>query len=162
MSRSSKRFRDAKDKREAGGFAPLPFVVLRSQSFARLTPYAAKLFLDMLAQYRGNNNGDLSARWSLMKQRGWRSPSTLNKAKRELIAKEWILIARMGGMNNRPHLYALTCYAIDECNGKLDIGATHSPPSVWKRHEPISEAMKQIQTAAKKQIATTRGESAER
>ena len=134
MSRRN-RYKDAQQKREPGGYAPLAYVVLRSKSFAKLSAYAVKLLMDFLAQYKGDNNGDLCAAWGLMKQRGWRSKGTLTKARNELLAGEWIEMARRGG-RNKPHLYALTFYAVDDCKGKLDIAATHSPRSLWRRHEP--------------------------
>lgn len=135
MARNS-RYKEAKEKRESGGFAPLPYVVLRSAGFARLGPHAVKLLMDLLAQYKGDNNGDLCASWTLMKERGWRSRDTLNKARRALLDGEWITITRQGG-RRRPTLYAVTFYAIDECGGKLDVRSTHSPPSAWRRHEPL-------------------------
>lgn len=133
MSRN--RYKEAQEKRESGGFAPLAYVVLRSESFARLSAYAVKLLIDLIAQYKGDNNGDLCAAWTLMKKRGWRSKDTLTNALKELKAGEWIEIARRGG-RNKAHLYALTFYAVDDCKGKLDIAATHSPRSFWRRHEP--------------------------
>ena len=134
MSRKN-RFKDAKDKREPGGFVSLPYVVIRSVAFARLTPYAVKLLADLLAQYKGHNNGDLCATGSVMQKRGWRSNATLRKARDELLRLDWIEIARQGG-RHRPTLYAVTFIAVDDCKGKLDIGATHSPRGAWRRHEP--------------------------
>ena len=132
----NRRYKDAKSKRESGGFVPLPHVVLRSKSFALLSRSANKLLMDMLSQYNGNNNGDFSIAWKRMKAREWKSQTTLNKAKTELLEREWIEIARYGGLN-RPALYAVTFYAVDECNGKIDLPATHSPRSLWRRHEPL-------------------------
>lgn len=131
-----RRYKAARDKRESGGFTPLPYVVLRSAGFARLGPHAVKLLMDFLAQYKGDNNGDLCAAWTLMKERGWRSRDTLNKARRTLLDGDWIVTTRQGG-RHRPTLYAVTFYAIDECGGKLDVRSSHSPPSTWRRHEPL-------------------------
>ncbi|BBJ23272.1 hypothetical protein [Candidatus Nitrotoga sp. AM1P] len=47
-----------------------------------------------------------------------------------------ILVSRYGD-RKRPHLYALTFFAIDECGGKLDIKATERPMSTWRLHEPL-------------------------
>src|ERR1700680_1474701 len=46
-----KRVRNAKEKRPAGGFVPLPYVVIRSEQFARLSSHAVKLLVDLLAEY---------------------------------------------------------------------------------------------------------------
>ncbi len=133
---NTRRYKAAKDKRERGGFVALPHVVLRSVTYAKLSPRAVKLLMDMLSQYKGDNNGDLCIAWKLMKERAWRSQTTLNKAKKELLEREWIEVTRYGGMN-RPTLYAITFLAVDDCKGKIDIPATHSPKSLWRRHEPV-------------------------
>ncbi len=130
------RYKEAQAKREGGGFAPLPYVVLRSHSYSRLSPHAVKLLFDLLAQYNGGNNGDLSPAWTLMQPRGWRSRETLNKALKELLAGGWLELTRQGG-RHKASLYAVTFYAIDDCGGKLDVSATGSPRSTWKRNEPL-------------------------
>lgn len=134
MSRNG-RYKQAQEKRESGGFTPLPHVVLRSQNFSHLSNRAIKLLMDLLAQYKGDNNGDLCAAWTLMKKRNWRSEATLDKAKKELVAKGWIEITRQGG-RHKASLYAITFMAIDYCKGKLDVNDTHSPKSTWRNHEP--------------------------
>ena len=136
MGRASKRFKDAQAKRERGGFVPLPFAVIRSHSFANLSAHAVKLLCDLLAQYRGDNNGDLCMAWKTMQERGWRSRDTLEKARRELLECGWIVLSRQGG-RHQASLYAVTFYAIDDCAGKLDIRATGAPSGEWKRNDPL-------------------------
>lgn len=131
------RFKEHKKKRERGGFVTLPYILLRSDPFVALSAHAKALLLDLLAQYKGDNNGDLCLAWSVMKLRGWKSEATLNKAKRELLAKDFIMVTRQGG-KHRASLYALTFYSIDECKGKLDVPPTHSPPGTWRRYESLS------------------------
>ena len=131
----NRKFKAAKDKREAGGFVPLPHAVIRSQSFSRLSAHAVKLLIELLAQYKGDNNGDLQMTWNTMSKRGWASRDTLNKARNQLMETNFILVARQGG-RHRCSLYAVTFYAIDECKGKLDISATVAPPKTWRRYEP--------------------------
>jgi len=109
--------------------------VIRSASYVKLTPYEQKLLIDLLAQYKGDNNGDLCAAWTIMKRRGWRSKSTLAKAITGLLKAEWIELSRQGG-RNRPNLYAVTFFAVDDCKGKLDIRPTIRPKSLWRQHEP--------------------------
>lgn len=133
MSRN--RYKAHQKKREAGGFVPLPHVVLGSHAFTQLSPYAVKLLMDLLAQYRGDNNGDLCGTWSLMKERGWVSNATLTKAKQELLKANWIEISRQGG-RHKATLYAVTFLAVDECRGKLDIASTHSPKGSWRLCDP--------------------------
>jgi len=121
----------AKGRLEAGGYIALPHVVLRHDKFAQLSPRATKLFLDLYANYNGSNNGDFSAAWSLMKNRGWRSRDQLHKAQTELVDSRFIIKTRQGG-RNRCNLFAVTFWAIDECKGKLDVPATTKPPGDWK------------------------------
>jgi hypothetical protein len=44
--------------------------VLRSAQWASLSPFAVKLLMELLGQYRGDNNGDLTVAWTLMSKRG--------------------------------------------------------------------------------------------
>ncbi|MDR4517183.1 MAG: hypothetical protein MRK00_07335 [Nitrosomonas sp.] len=124
------------ERREPGGFAALPHCLLGSQAFTGLSAHAIKLLIDLLTQYRGFNNGDLCLAWSVMEKRGWKSRDTLNKARKELLDVELIVVSRYGD-RKRPHLYALTFFATDECGGKLDIKATERPYSWWRKHEPL-------------------------
>lgn len=126
------RYKAARDKRPAGGYTAFPHVVLRSQSFARLSSIAVKLLCDLLAQYRGDNNGDLSIAWKLMKDRGWKSEGTLNRAKDELLASEFIEITRQGARPNKAALYGITFYALDE-NPKLEVTARGFPRNAWNK-----------------------------
>lgn len=131
------RIREAKAKR--GGsrlFVALPDEVLRSENAAKLSAHATKLLWDLLAQYNRKNNGDLCMAWTVMKDRGWKSPDTLNRARLELLTRGWAMVARQGG-RRIPTLYALTFYAIDFCNGKLDISHTETPSGQWRSDEPV-------------------------
>lgn len=124
------------DRGEKGGYAPLYYCVIRSQSFANLSAYAVKLLNDLLSQYYGTNNGDFCATFSLMHKRGWKSKGTLNRAIKELIETGFIEVSRQGG-RHLCSLYAVTFYAVDECKGKLDILPTNSPKSLWRKNEPL-------------------------
>ncbi len=123
------------ERREPGGFSALPHCLLESQVYIGLSAYTIKLLNDLLAQFKGSNNGDLCLAWSIMEKRGWKSRATLNKARKELLGVELIQVSRYGD-RRRPHLYALTFFAIDDCGGKLDINATNKPTSLWRKHEP--------------------------
>tara|TARA_Y100001960_G_C14342942_1_gene665766 strand:- start:358 stop:660 length:303 start_codon:yes stop_codon:yes gene_type:complete len=87
--------------------------------------------MDLLAQFRGNNNGDLCATLKTMGERGWNSSDQLHKAENELIEKDVIIVARQGGLN-KANLYAVTWFPIDECKGKLDVAPTRTAPVNWK------------------------------
>jgi len=125
-----------KGRMEHSSFVALPHAVLEHPNFTKLSPRAVKLLIDMYAQYRGLNNGDLCAAFTLMKKRGWRSKDQLQKAKDELLEAGWLMVTRQGG-RNKPTLYAVTFQAINECNGKLDVKPTVTAPGNWKN--PPSE-----------------------
>ena len=113
-------------------FLSLPHNVLDHDSFRTLSPRATKLLIDIAAQYRGYNNGDLYAPLSVMKKRGWKSNDQLFKARKELLDRGLILTSRQGG-RNKASLFALTWLQIDDCKGKLDIQSTTVAPHNWKR-----------------------------
>ena len=129
-SRNEKR-RRITGRQTTNPFVQLPYHVLNHENFRTLSPRATKLLIDIAAQYRGNNNGDLSATLSLMKKRRWNSNDQLDKAKKELIKQDVIQLTRQGG-RNKCNLYALTWFPIDECKGKLDIASTTTAPVNWR------------------------------
>ena len=133
-SRNEKR-RRITGRQTTNSFLSLPHHVLNHENFRCLSPRATKLAIDIAAQYRGSNNGDLSATLSLMRDRGWNSSDQLDKAKKELVGKDVIRVARQGGLN-KCNLYALTWFPIDECNCKLDIASTRTAPVDWKIGSP--------------------------
>lgn len=95
-----------------------PFVaivrsVFEAPDFHRLSPFATKLLLELASQYKGDNNGNLSAAWSLLKLRGWRSKTTLWRAKLELIEAGFVYVTRKGRMPNTCELLALTWFPLD-------------------------------------------------
>jgi len=102
-----------------------------SEEYAALSPRALKAMIDLLVQFRGANNGDLCAAWSLMRKLGWTSKDQLAKALTELKERGWIIVSRQGG-RRIPTLYALTILRVDPCNGKLDIAATRTPLHLWR------------------------------
>jgi len=133
-SRNEKR-RRITGRQTTNPFVQLPYHVLNHENFRTLSPRATKLAIDIAAQYRGHNNGDLCAPLSLMRDRGWNSSDQLDKAKKELVRKDVIRVARQGGLN-KCNLYALTWFPIDECKGKLDIASTTTAPGNWKKGSP--------------------------
>jgi len=134
MSRS---YSKAKGRREQGSFLALPFSVLEHENFATLPAWSTKLLLDLCTQLRFQKggtatNGDLSASWSMMRKRGWRSKGTLYAAIRDLKDRGFIIVSRQGG-RHKASLYAVTWLAVDECKGKLDIKPTKSAPGLWRQ-----------------------------
>ena len=135
MSTRNDKRRRIKGRQTTSSFLQLPHHVLDHEVFKTLSKRATKLVIDIASQYRGHNNGDLCAPFSLMRKRGWNSSDQLEKAKKELIEKDVILVARQGG-RNKANLYALTWFPINECNGKLDVAATNTAPVKWNKRLP--------------------------
>lgn len=121
----------AKNRTNTGSFLALPHELLSSNAYISLTNKAVKCLLDISAQYKGKNNGDLSCTPKLMKKLGWNSNSQLESAKNELLEKGFIVLTRQGG-RNKCNLYAITWQPIDECKGKLDRPATITALGYWK------------------------------
>ncbi|MBO68727.1 MAG: hypothetical protein CL398_10495 [Acidiferrobacteraceae bacterium] len=131
MSSRSEQMLGKKGRRMNDSFVMMPHHVLAHDNFKTLSPRATKFLMDLLAQFRGNNNGDLCATLKTMRERGWNSSDQLHKAKNELIEKDVIIVARQGGLN-KANLYAVTWFPIDECKGKLDVAPTRTAPVNWK------------------------------
>lgn len=121
----------AKGRRDSDRFTGVPHKVMKTRKYLSINTHAKTLLFELAFQYNGHNNGDLSASWTLMKERGFRSKSTLSKAIKQLIDVGFIQITRAGGINTCT-LYALTWKAIDYCKGKLDVDETNVPSGFWK------------------------------
>ncbi|HET8700987.1 MAG TPA: hypothetical protein VFL97_04900 [Nitrococcus sp.] len=105
--------------RDGNAFSAWPHECGQHPNFYRLSVHAKAMLFELLSQYRGRNNGDLTAAWGVLKDRGLGSRNTVYRAERELLRTGWIYRTRQGG-RNRCHLYALTFFDVDECDGKLD------------------------------------------
>jgi hypothetical protein len=108
-----------------------PHVCSRHENFFALSMPARALLLEFVGQYRGHNNGDLTCAWKVLRKRGWRSRTTIEKARLELERSGWIVRTRQG-FRNRCSLYALTFFAIDECDGKHERAPTRAPLGYWR------------------------------
>ena len=120
-----------KGRKESGSFVAVPHTVLNHPNYLALSPHARMLLFDLYVQFKGSNNGDFSMPWSAMAKRGWKSKGTLNKAKKELLARGLIVLTRQGG-RHCCCLYAVTWKPIDECGGKLEAPPTRVAPGNWK------------------------------
>ena len=115
----------------ASSFAGIPRNVIEHSDYQALSGNAVKLLVDLAYQYRGKNNGDLQATWTILKRRGWKSQATLSKALKSLLDANMITCTRQGVFLNpggRCALYALNWKPIDECSGKTDVDATTTAP----------------------------------
>lgn len=130
------RYKNATDKRDGGAFITLPLCVLNGAAFLGVSSHARMLLIDLVAQYRGDNNGDFCAAFSMMKLRGWKSTHTLLAAKKELIDAGLIVETRKGARPSKASLYAVTWYALDDCGGKLEVTARGFPRGAYRLKDP--------------------------
>jgi len=97
-----------------GGFVPLPFIVIDSSAYRSLGPSAVRLLVDVARQYTGRNNGRLTPSYGLLKHWGWKSATTLDKAKKELRESGLISVTRQGKRaSDECELWALNWFALD-------------------------------------------------
>lgn len=112
-------------------FAGIPRHVMDSDDFRYLSANAVRLLLWLAYQYKGNNNGDLSATHTQAQSWGIAGKATLTKVLGELQARRFLVLTRQGKFTNpggRCALYALSWVPIDECPGKhLERDATRRP-----------------------------------
>lgn len=127
-----------KSRRERGGFTAIPHAVQDSHNWRQCSHAALHLLLDLARQFNGRNNGDLCAALSILRKHGWTSNDTVSVALKELRHYGLIVLTRQGGLH-APSLYALTWHPIDDCRGKLDVGATTLAPGDWKQQRPAFE-----------------------
>lgn len=139
-------------KKKSGRFIGVPYRVAKSKYFAQLSPQATKLLMDLLCQYTGSNNGAQSACWALMKDRGWKSRSTLHRAKQELIDVGFAVVTRAGKkMRGCPTLLAITWNGIDICPGiTFDEGVKDSrtPLGYWCKSKKAREEQPELRAVA--------------
>jgi hypothetical protein len=106
--------------------------MIRSDAFRSLSAYGVKAVVDVSSEYDGKNNGNLSAAWSVMKDRGWNSKSTLWAALKEAVEKGFLKVARPGNKHHVCTLYAITWKPVDECGGIHWITVETLPTNDWK------------------------------
>lgn len=119
----SKRYRYKKGELEAlGGFVGVPYDVFSSKDFKGLSVEAKALLFEVVGQYRGDNNGDLTPSFYVVGAAlKWGKPRH-TKAVAELRASRLIQVTREGqrGSSGITELWALSWFGLDY-DRKLDI-----------------------------------------
>ena len=99
-----------------GRFAGIPNSVVESNTFKSLSGNAVKLLVILAYQYNSHNNGDLVITPSVICS--WLNKNTMDRAKKELYKKGFIVINAYGGLgpnrNKLPSLYAITWQPINK------------------------------------------------
>lgn len=113
MSKNKKNQTGKSEVRDPGGFIALPWSVVDSEAFGRLSMHARALLLEIARQYVRDNNGRLLCSRAYMAKRGWNSVSMLSKAKAELLDGGFIFETVKGQRPNKASWYALTWFVLD-------------------------------------------------
>lgn len=116
---TSRKFRGEKI---IGGFSPIPWDVLDSNSYLTLSHTSRSLLLELARQVLPDNNGRLLLTSKYLSKRGWRSAGVISRAKRELLDAELIYETVMGYRPNKASWYAVTWRDLSASQG-YDVGA---------------------------------------
>ena len=122
MANGRNRGQKGDSGRDAGGFVALPWSVLDSPSYARLSHPARSLLFELARQFVRDNNGRLLASAAYLSKRGWKSADVITRAKRDLIDAGFIHETVKGHRPNKASWYAVTWRALDKLPG-YDAGA---------------------------------------
>ena len=119
----TKRYRYKKGELEIlGGFVAVPRDVFASKDYTGLSVEAKALLLEVMAQYRGDNNGDLTPSFYVIGEAlGWGKHRHI-KAVAEIRATRLIQVTRepRKGRDGTPELWALSWFGLDY-KPKMDI-----------------------------------------
>lgn len=140
MANGRNKGRKGGSGRDGGGFIALPWAVLDSPAYGRLSMHARALLLEIARQYVADNNGRLLASRALMRTRGWKSADMLAKAKSELLAGGFIYETVKGHRPNKASWYAVTWQTLDRHPG-FDAGAADGfVRSAYRQQTPLKNA----------------------
>lgn len=143
-SKNAKRRMKVTGRAEAKeSFAGVPRAVMNTRKYRLLSAPAKVQLFELCRQYNGFNNGDLCAAWSVVKDRGCGSHTTVQKATNELIRAGMIELTEKGG-RHRPNLYALTWKAWDDCGIKVSFSPTRMPSGLWKDCEASQQTARHL------------------
>lgn len=128
-----------------GRYTALPHALLDCTAFMSASHMARSLLYELMRQHnpqvgstgKGNNGHlHLSCKW--LKDRGWNSNDSIQKAKLELLTRGLIIKTREGGLNNGADRYAMTWMAITNFVG-LDIQAKDYQPGAYQLLGPFAQ-----------------------
>ncbi|PQV52925.1 hypothetical protein [Paraburkholderia sp. BL21I4N1] len=119
----SKSKRHGASSRDAGGFVPIPWMVLDSAAYLQLSHPAKSLLLEIARQFHGDDNGRMILTLAHLKPRGWTSYDTIQRAKQELLDAGLIFETVKGHRPHKASWYALTWLSLDKLDG-FDQGAS--------------------------------------
>ncbi|MBP3980507.1 hypothetical protein J8G26_07135 [Acidovorax sp. JG5] len=140
MANGRNKLRRGDAGRDAGGFVALPWAVLDSPAYTRLSMHARALLLEVARQFTRDNNGWLLLSRAYMAGRGWNSNDMLTKAKRELLDAGFIFETVKGQRPNKAARYAVTWRALDR-NPGYDVGTAEAfQRGAYRMKDPVQNA----------------------
>ena len=140
MANGRNKARKGDSGRDSGGFVALPWSVLDSAAYARLSMHARALLLEVARQFVRDNNGRLLLSRAYLEPRGWKSVDMLTKAKRELLEGGFIFQTVMGHRPNKASWYAVTWQTLDKLPG-YDAGAEKCfERGAYRKGQPLKNA----------------------
>lgn len=95
----------------------LPWAVLDSASFLKLSHPAKALLLELARQCHGDDNGRLLLSAAYLAPRGWKSADVIQRATNELLAAEFIFQTVQGHRPNKASWYAVTWHKLGKLQG---------------------------------------------
>ena len=104
-------------------------LVFDTPAFRTLPSAALKLWVDLRTQFRGGNNGNISAVLSALRHRRWRSSETLNRALWELL-RRGLLRRTREGKPGPLRLCALFAFTDLPTNANDKLGIAKAGPSM--------------------------------
>lgn len=121
----------------SGTYTAVPHAVMDSTAFLGASSGAKALLLEVMRQHTGSNNGhmQLSVDW-LKKSRGFRSATTIQRAKDELLTRHLLMRTRRGGMGIGPDRFALTWLPITNFCGLDLVTARTYHQGAWRLLDP--------------------------
>lgn len=125
MANGRNKGRKVDPKRDGDGFMALPWAVLDSPAYRRLSHPARSLLLEIARQYVKDNNGQLLLSREHMRSRGWNSSDVLTRAKRALLDGGFIHETVTGQWPAKASWYAVTWYSLDR-HSDYDPGAAET------------------------------------
>lgn len=85
-------------KKNVEPYIKIPLELASSIQF-RVLPYSAKaLWVVLMLQHKGNNNGNINATLTELSKHGWNSSATISKNLKYLIAYGFLIETRRGGL----------------------------------------------------------------
>lgn len=123
--------------RDAGRFIGLPVSVLDCPGYSALSHTARSLLLEVARQFKGDDNGRMLLSLAYLSGRGWKSPDVIQRAKRQLLDRNFIFETVKGHRPNKASWYAVTWRKLDKLKG-FDPGVERAfEQGAYKRDAPL-------------------------